>query len=851
MSSDHFPNDAKVFDIDIRAFHRIGAPHYDVAVDQGSGVPSARRGAKRAPSGLARESGARGPEAFQDSGLLAKVTVLLAKLAKGALKPIPGLNFIPFLDDLIGKLTGKPPLEALSEALGKLISAAVEGALFARYLRSIPAWVPVGRKGYENEFTYTEDDAPRTVTKEEEREIEGRLVGSYPLCNDTVFTQWDHFRHWAFHVQPAPGFRYLVGRGNVPDPNEQKFMKDFDARPDEEAYRAAVTIYGQKTTNEALDTGALECLMDIGAISKPIADGGSHGVMFDAKWPYWPMTGDHFWATGRWAYDCMRAVGEGKGELFPTQINPIKAFAAARFEGFKFSENAQFVPASRFFFFATSEGGHTEFRTSIDRNSKTHESGITLGDRDYTFLVDLPPIDVQRADHAIGGTIGFPLNRIVLRPRLLVDIKRGPFGVGLSSPFADGISFASIQPIIEVLRPSDASKAPTQARITIPLSQLPAPSDPKQARAVGVDIALGWHDPNEEEARKLFRVTVQVRRPAFVSQSGNVRLATAINGQWGLFAGSVSSTSEPKTLPAVPSPVIHERVMLLHETSRVYVASNGIWRHGFGEFIEGTTLADRRLKVGPLFDVDPATKKKLKDFLADAKKTIADIKKLGDDVKNPKALLKAELQKKLDDLRQQGAPQKAIDEMQKEIDRLVDGLPDTPDALKSALDAMDKQLSLISDALGAVEDFLKLTDELIGENHFPGWHEDIDAAIETGVKESVRVSAIARSMFLHPTPIVNRADEPLGWVEFVSNARTPLGRATAGDMFDIGTDSSIVATLRATLESSKQKTLRLRMRANRFSIVGSGNNLGEQISPPQSKTDYEFELNVQIEPQVR
>ena len=783
MSSEHFPFDSKPFDIATRGFHRINAPNFDKSVDADPTKP----GAKRPPSGLARDSGARGPEAFKDSGFLENVTKLLAKIVKGGLFAIPIVGpIIAALNSILAVIVGKDPIDELFKAIGKLISSSVEGALFARYMRSIPSWVPVGRVGYGPSFDYTEDGSARRTNSEEEREIEGIVCGSYGLSNDIVFTQWTHFQHWSFEVRPAAGFRYLVGNGNIPDANEQTFINRLESRSNAPEFREILNIYGQNPGGGTADGGAIECIMDIGAISRPVGDGGTRGLMFDPQWPYWPMTGDHFWASGRWAYDCMRGIPNGKTELFPTQINPIKAFASSRFEGLKFAENEFGVPAARFFFFATSEGGYTEFRSSVDRKKKQHDAGFTLGTRDYEFIVDLPPHDLGRSPYPIGATINFPLNRIVLRPRLLMFVRQAPFDIGGGSrlPFADDLEFVPIEPIIEILRPSDPLKRPSQVRITIPLSKIPAPADPNKKRAVGIDISLGWHDPSGEDARKLFRVRVQVRRPLFFGQSGTVRLASAVNGRWNVLASPVSKASgQPADIlpPAPTEPVMHAVEMFLPADASLSVITSGTWHHGFGEFLEENSLSSRRLFVGGvLINVDDDTKKQIQKFIDDARKTINDIRKTASDIKNPKEVLRRELQKKIDELKQSNADQAVIAQLQSQIDALVNDLPEAPDAFKAALGALDSRLNDMLAGLDAVEDFFKITDDLIGERFFPGWHEDIDAAVETGIEESKRVSSIARSMFLRPTPIVNRADEPMGWAELVDAVRAPIGRPLIG-----------------------------------------------------------------------
>lgn len=851
MAGEHFPKSTKPFAVGTRAFHRINAPNYDVAVDSNTN----RIGAKVRPTGLARESGARGPEAFKDSGFLADVTRLFGKIAKAGLNLVPIFGqFTLLLNNLLKRATGTDPIDFLFKELGKLISESIEGALFARYLRSIPSWVPVGRIGYSQRFVYRDDGTARETVTEEEREIEGTIAASYGLSNDAVFTQWTQSRHWSFQVVPDPGFAYLIGRGNTPDPSEEAFIKRRESRSNDEEFRPVLNIYGQNP-NAVKDTnGAIECLMDIGAVSKAIGDGGTHGVMYDANWPYWPMTGDHFWATGRWAYDCMRATPLEKTEMFPTQINPLKAFAASRFEGVKFAENLHGVPATRFFFYATTEGGYTEHRTSTDRKGKTHESGITLGDRDYEFIVDLPPHDEGREPYAIGATIDFPLNRLVLRPRLLMTIRQAPFDIGSGkNPVADGLEFVTIDPIIDILRPADPNKRPSQVRVTIPLSKLPKPSDATKHRAVGVDIAFGWHDPSGDDASKIFKVTVVLREPKFFSQAGVVRLATAINGQWHMHATSVKKESgDPGGfLPNPRRTALHTRIFHLPADAPLSVITSGTWLHGFGEFIEGNSNSTRRLFVGGLLvDVNDETKKRIQKFIDDARKTVNDIRKTAADVKDPKGLLRAQLQKQLDELRATNADPKIIAALEQQINALVNDLPDTPDAFRNALDAFDGRLSDILSGLGALEDFFKITDNFIGERFFPGWHDDIDAAPKTGLEESKRVSAIARSMFLRPTPILNRADEPMGWAEWVDTKRTPIGRLPIGALLAPGPFGlANVQSLLDLQRTSGNAELRIRMVAPQMSAVGSGNNLAQKVNHPDDRTDYDFEVDIRVEPQ--
>ncbi len=847
MTVPHFPNDAKPVEVARRSFHRINAPNYDVAVDSNQG----RRGNKRAPSGLAKESGARGPEAFQASGFLEHFAKLAAKLLKSGLLAIPIVGPALFLiDEFIKKLTGKSPLEELFAALGKLISTSVEGALFARLMRSIPAWVPVGRRGYRAEFRYEEDGAPRTTDKEEEREVEGFLTGSYPVQNDVVFTQWSRFRHWAFHVLPTPGCRYLIGSGNIPDPSEQKFINTTDSFSNQPTFEEVLRIYGQRRPGGDADGGAIECLLDVGAISKPPGDGGFHGVHFSTVWPYWPMAGDYFWAAGRWSYDCMRATPADKTELYPTQINPIKAFAAARFEGVKFPENANTVAAVRFFFFATSEGGFRDYHTVPGRKGPAGPPHVTLRDRDYEFIVDLPPHELGRSAYPVGATINFALNTIVIRPRLLIQVRAAPFAVGGVVPkFADGLKAVTIEPKIEILRPPKPTERPKQVKITIPLSKLPA-ADQEAKEMVGLDIALGWHDPTGEEVKQLVRVKASIHFPRFYSQAGPVRLVTGINGRWNILAEKVDDepNEPPADFPPTNARKIHEIMTVLPKDAPVSIVASGIWFHGFGEFMEDDTLAGRRLFVGGLLlNVDDETKKRIKGIIDDARKVVNDLRQAGKDVKDPKDKLRREIKKRIEEEKAKGTDPKVLAELEKQLNGLVDGLPDTPDGIQAALADLDKRLVGLLDVFDAIEEFMKLTDDLIGERYFPVWHEDIDNEQKTGVEESKRVSAIARTMFIHPTPVINKHDEPMGWVEFIDEGRGALGRDHIGALVvpnPLGLATA--GKLLALAQSNPRNQIRIRMVAPAFSQAGSGNNLARRINPPQKRSDYEFEVVLEV-----
>ena len=132
-----------------------------------------------------------------------------------------------------------------------------------------------------------------------------------------------------------------------------------------------------------LDTQAdFECMLDIRAFTIPPGDQSqplAHpGIFYHKSWPFWPMHGDYFWATGRYVYDCTHVTTvkekdqekpdqpETEVDLHPALINPIKAFATARYEAALFDESDEPLPTTRFSFFSCRKGATgTSMRTSI------------------------------------------------------------------------------------------------------------------------------------------------------------------------------------------------------------------------------------------------------------------------------------------------------------------------------------------------------------------------------------------------------------------------------------------------------------------------------------------------------
>jgi hypothetical protein len=815
-----YTNTAKPFDVIARPLHRVNSPTYDVTVDA---IRPAGVEPKVPPDGLAAKSGARNPAMFVNS----KIFQDFLKTLQNTILKLTGLAaFKAAIDELANRIAGRRPIDELEDAIAKAIAQSIEGALFDRYMRVIPAWVPVGRVKYGPRFVYDEQPAsPRETQVEEEREVEGLVTASYQHSNSLPNTQWSHYWHWAFHVRPLPGYRHLIGRGNRRHPNE---LKDVGTDESRGKLREMLHIYGQVDQNvdAGRDIGAIECLWDVGGMSQPRGDGGTDGVMFHGNFPFWPQTGDHIWTVGRFSYDCARAIVDA-GEFMPTMINPCKALAVARFESFKFPENAGGVPAVRFFFLATTEGGYFDFRHVVDREGKLHHEqdgtradgtpkfkGINLRDRDYEFIIDLPPTDEKRGVYPIGRTTDFMTNTLVMRPRLLAQFRFAPFETKNPTqdrpadrpPWGSDIFFhqidvpdgttvdpkRDIRPRVEIIQPSDPSEAPRQVRVKVPLSALPPlPGETADRHEVyGVELALGWYDPVGTEAAKLTKVVVDIKNLRFhgVHSTNTAHFKACVNGQWraaqinGVRRSNLPSDPNVPDAPGVRAahalPTEFTGITLfLPPGTRIAVTTHGSWVHGYGEFMERKTKKDRELRFGGLIELPPA----LDDELKELRRRAAD----------PNTPMPPELRKRQQDL----------EEILQVLDNFI-GKRTTADWLVDIdNDRTDEQRPANSDPL---------TDE------------------QKKVIEQERVSALARSLFVDPIAAFNQNDEPMGWCTFVDPTDT---RLTTVSSMDPPPDK--VGTIDKLLDVQNQtgvKVSHVNVVANRIWQVGSGNNLGLQLT---------------------
>jgi hypothetical protein len=767
-----YTNTSKPYDVRQRPFHRINAPDYDTSVDPPDPAQPAP-GRRLAPSGLGRDCGCRGPEDLLPS----TTTALLATYVIDALNQAANL-LIPFkrmidagiteINEILQRYLKTPDyIKQLKDDLAKLLAGSAEVLVFGRMMRAIPQWVPVGRRGYARDHFQYDDKPPgmRQAGGEQEREVEGMLLRSFQMATDLPQLQWTRFARWAFHLKPMPGYRYLVGKGNVQSRDENEVLASAN-----EPLEPVVPIYGYGASP------CIECLMDAGAFSLPPGDTATPdqtvpGVMFNSSWPFWPQAGDHVWAAGRWAYDCTRVIDN---TLFPTQLNPLKAIATARYEGFKFAANPASAPAVRFFFFATSEGGYVDFRTGQDRKGQSQAPPFRLRDRDYQFIVDLPPAPRGRDRHPVGHTPGFRANTLALRATLLREVQQAREFVGADAgtdaSWARDVTVHDIEPVVEVVRPVRRTDPPSQVRITVPLSQLEGADDAPVA--CGFVLNLGWHDPAGDSVHDLVKVTVELEEVRF-TQDATVRFKTAINGRWSS-AGLTGEAQSGHGRIRPKSPGGAE-VFYLPRDGVLKLSASGTRRHGFGEYREEPS-PERVLTVGGLLDIK-------KSFWLDVLHALEDIP----------------------------------------IIRIV-----VPDSIKATAKMLEDLVN-------------NVPDELLGPRYPVDWNLDVDTDQDQSKDgtSNARASAVARELTLHPTPIINLADEPLGFLESYDDPSHAIRIGIPADPApapgDAGWNVNLldmkVAVQQLTAANQRSLTSPIVFWTSRTQAIGGGNLLAAWAAP--------------------
>ena len=226
------------------------------------------------------------------------------------------------------------------------------------------------------------------------------------------------------------------------------------------------------------------------------------------------MAGQNVWITGRWIYDC----GHERGNLFKTELHPCKAVASARWEAVKFEEHDHCCPAIQFMFFACRHGGYLDFQT--------------LNNLNYEFIVDLPEHQEEAFEFPIGHSPDFPMNTLLVRPRLLMKCDYEPFNNAFGKLAPKGMA----DPQVELLPPSKPGKLPSQAKVIIPLQTLDSSID-----SYGVVLSLGWYDPAREQRKRVKKVIVSFN--SFephedhdpTSRHSELQIKFGANGRWFAF----------------------------------------------------------------------------------------------------------------------------------------------------------------------------------------------------------------------------------------------------------------------------------------------------------------------------
>jgi len=419
------------------------------------------------------------------------------------------------------------------------IVGALPTAIMKQLMRAAPSWVPVERR-----------NVPASQFRnfrEVEKEVEGVLFRSFQTWTDVPLLQWHAWYDWNFHLVPAKGYKFLRGLGNDPAPG--------DTGPD-----APFEPVGHPLS--------MECEWDCGALGADVAGPLLQGPMFVNDWA-WPQASQYVWMAGRWIYDCGHATSDEKtgprAGLMRTEIHPCKAIATARREAFDFEENeGAFVPAIQFMFFASRLGGYKEF-PAID-------------DVDYEFIVDLPPIDPAPMEWPIGHTPEFPLNTVVLRPRLLHHFNYEAFQNAAGRRATRG----QADPEIEILPPKGPSGVPDQVKVKIPLTKLKG----SDRQSYGVIVSLGWFDPDGSQAAKVKKVTVSLSHvqtheethEGFLRGNGEWTVKVAVNGRWRSVRDENVGTNDTIRLDKTFD--IH-----LAEDDVVNISAHGMEEDDVGEFM--------------------------------------------------------------------------------------------------------------------------------------------------------------------------------------------------------------------------------------------------------------------------
>ena len=705
-----FTSTKKEYDPQRRAFHRLRSPSYDTGFDE----PTPRITRQRS-SGRGYDCGCRSPQTYNQSGVLKEIAQFAWNRFKDAVKaqnPVAAKAW-----DAMRQKVKEDTGEDLEADIDKVVLApivwlndVIEKGLFGSYMPSVPSWVPVNRVGYGPDFVA--ENAHNVVIasdgkKEGEVEVEGRLTRSYLTRHHRVYTQWSRFHHWSFQVDPAPGFRHLIGAGNTTTLAEDELFRKSTVG----SLSSAHLLYAGQSV--PADTTSLECLLDLGTFSRPPGDHPNYlelrypSCIFDQRWPFWPQTGDWFWAAGRYVYDCAHATredtsGDDMG-LHPTLINPVKAFAVARYEACEFEELDTPVPGVRFMFFATKRGGYWDFNGDIQAT-----------DCDYEFAVDLPPLASDVGEFAVGRAPQFMRNTIVVRPRLLKRLEFAPFGIDTSMPeivpspnwWAKGEQGSD--PLVQLTQ-SAPGTFPRMVKVKVPMSSMPKDRD-----VYAFVLTLAWYTP--EAASTVKKVFVKLPKYEQTESKEHIRLIVGINGRWIYYPLQKADTKPYFNVRDGLQrwPGDEGLVLYLPPDGKVTITAHGTERFGYGQFMEETPSVDkdvskdRQLRVGGLIPIDKKTLKIIRDAL---KTKLSDI-----------------------------IPYQFWQDHPEILDQLDD----------------DNLRKLLSSMAGGV----------FGERRIVGWKTDVDTIDRADPSDPHGIAcAVAREMKFMPVAFFNKANDPLGMID--------------------------------------------------------------------------------------
>jgi hypothetical protein len=661
--------DRKPFDRQM-PFHRIRVPGNQFIPPPGrrdrNNPPPNFVPAQRIITGDAYSRGARSTKDY-DGKFGEDLARDLADVVQNIFPPLQAANLIAKgvskgLGFLIGLIPGTKKaaefldnLDPLKDFFG-LLGNAADNLIFDSFIRSVPAWVPV----------FDETLNPQVQINE----LDGILIRSHQRFDSVPFWQWHRWYDWHFAVSPSPIFSELVGFGNTHRDDDNKLG---------EPQGSTLTNYHKEglPANATVSANAIaDCEWDIGAIglrSGPIKRDANGKVVPSEIFPSffeelqprkphdwcWPMTGMFFWAIGRSVYDCSHATANNgrrtkkkdrlpQGSSFSedervqrgvhlNQLHPLKAIATARWEAFKFDENPRHVPAIQFMFY-----GNTHLSSAgFFGKDQPHTSGFPpLGDQDYEFIVDLPTAVITHKDeYPIGHTPEFPVNTLVLGPRLLVNANFVPFADGVAGNSSGGVmedaadrekfevlAAKAPKPVVEIFG-QQPNQPPQQALVKIPLKGKLS----QATNTYGVLLSMGWFDPDATQVDNVKKVTVKLLsvQPAGDTHDdateGEWNINVGVNGRWFQFRFVVQSDGSRihlgpnpgKNQAAAGAPP--EVEMFLAKEDLVMVSVHGMEEDAFDDLIrKPPEVSDRPRpqKKAPKLDAPPTDLdiNKLKEF---------------------------------------------------------------------------------------------------------------------------------------------------------------------------------------------------------------------------------------------